>query len=218
LLHHARQYTSRCFRSIFECRGSCISIQTTHSNTEEGTNGQKLGISLDESGAKLKNNEEDIVHNKRPFASHSVGCYTKSDSANRAKHKDKCNTPRNLCSRLAKFFREIGDGQGHREEVESNPTPCEKGDLAEREMLRVLIDNEIYECKHTRKNIHCFRFTVESSLNGFGAGSYVGRIVVTRLARYVKIVIFGIRQVQKKSPDSSLGGGALFLFVEGAKI
>ena len=46
------------------------------------------------------------------------------------------------------------------------------------------------DVKLTRKNIHCFRFTVASNLNGFGAGSNVGRMLGKRLKMYPERDIF----------------------------
>jgi hypothetical protein len=51
LLQETRDNTTRLGGTVLERGGSCITIQTTHGDTEEGATGQELFIGLAEAGA-----------------------------------------------------------------------------------------------------------------------------------------------------------------------
>lgn len=51
LLQQTGDNTTRLGGAVLECGGSCITIQTTHGNAEEGATGQELFVGLAEASA-----------------------------------------------------------------------------------------------------------------------------------------------------------------------
>ena len=66
LLKHAGDDTPGGIGTVFEGCGGGVAVQTTHRDTEEGANGEKLRIGLAEAGTELKDDEENVVDYKGP--------------------------------------------------------------------------------------------------------------------------------------------------------
>lgn len=81
LLEHTGDDTAGRFGAVLE--GSCggITVQTTHGDSEQSTAGQELPVGLTESSSKLKSDEQDVVDDKRPFATPLVRSDTENDGA-----------------------------------------------------------------------------------------------------------------------------------------
>lgn len=67
LLEHSRDDAAGGIRTIFEGGGCRVAIESTHCNAKERSHGQELLIRLSKAGAKLKNDEQDIVDDEGPF-------------------------------------------------------------------------------------------------------------------------------------------------------
>ena len=72
LLQQTGDNTTRLGGTVLESGGSCITIQTSHGNTEEGATGQELFVGLAEAGAQLEDDKEQLVNDEGPFAAPAV--------------------------------------------------------------------------------------------------------------------------------------------------
>jgi hypothetical protein len=70
---------------------------------------------------ELKDNEQDIVRDKRPLAAISIRSNSENDGADRTEHQHEGHPPCNISSAAAKGFAQVFDGKRDGEEVESVP-------------------------------------------------------------------------------------------------
>ncbi len=72
-----------------------------------------------------------------PFPSISIGGNTEDGRAHRSKHEHQGDTPSDICVRLSERLREVGNSQGHSEEIKGVPRPGKEGDEEEHPLLCV---------------------------------------------------------------------------------
>ena len=129
LLQHTRNEAPSSCGAVLERRRRCITVQTPHCDTEQGPYCEELLVGLTETGPKLEDDEEDVVHHKGPFPPVSIRRNAKNDGADRSKHEHKSDAPGNLRIGLVEVLGKIGDGQRDCKKVESVPRPCYETDL-----------------------------------------------------------------------------------------
>ena len=91
-------------RTIFEGGGGGITVEATHSDTEQGSYCEELAVGLRESGAELQDDEEDVIDDKGPFATIAIRSNTKNCRADRPKHENQGDTPCDLSVRLVELL------------------------------------------------------------------------------------------------------------------
>ncbi|KAG7119033.1 hypothetical protein HYQ46_011007 [Verticillium longisporum] len=115
-----------------------------------------------------------VIDDKRPLATVSIGGDTKDDGAHRTEHEHQRDAPRDVRLRLAKLLGQLRNGQGNGEEVESIPR------------LRRFVASVPWftpAAKATPKNAHWWRFSILTRRQGFGAASIGGFKVLNLVAR-----------------------------------
>jgi len=100
LLQHARNNTSGFRWTVLDGSGSSIAVKTSHGNSIDSPDCQKLLVGLAEAGTKLKNNKEDQVDDVGPFATVSISGDTECNGTDGSEHEHKSDTPGDVRSRL----------------------------------------------------------------------------------------------------------------------
>lgn len=138
LLEDTAHQTSCLLGTVFQGRRSSVAVKTTHRNTEEGTTGEELGVSVAKASTlytesasegesrgnvtyQLKHNEQQIIHHKRPLPTIPIRRNTKDSRPHRPKHQHQGNPPGNIRLGLVKRLGQTRDGEGDAEEVKGVP-------------------------------------------------------------------------------------------------
>lgn len=72
LLKHTRDETSSILGTILEGGGSGVTVQTTHGNTEQSTNGKELFVILTETSSQFENDEQNVVDDEGPLSAVTI--------------------------------------------------------------------------------------------------------------------------------------------------
>ena len=100
LLQHARNNTSGFRWTILDGSGSSVSVETSHGNSIDSPDCQKLLIGLTKASSKLENDEEDQVDNVGPFATVPISGDTECNGTDRSEHEHKSDTPGDVGGRF----------------------------------------------------------------------------------------------------------------------
>ena len=106
LLQHPREDATSRSWAVLKCSGDGIPVKPTHGNAEKGVTHEERLVGVGETRCQLQDDKEDIVENKRPLSSVSVGEETENNGTNGAKHQDQCDAPCDFGICLAKLLRQ----------------------------------------------------------------------------------------------------------------
>ena len=137
LLKHAGDQATCFRRAVFEGGGGRIAIQPAHCNAKEGAHSQELLVGLAKAGAQLEDDEEDVVDDKGPLATISIGGDTEYRGSDRSEHEDEGDAPGDVGVGLAEGLGQVCDCEGDGEEVEGVPAPRQEGDEEEKPLLGI---------------------------------------------------------------------------------
>lgn len=87
-------------RTVFECSGYSVAIHASHRSPEQAAATYELMVGVAETRCKLKDDEENVIHDIGPFAAVPIGKETEENGTNRAKHERRGDAPANIIRRL----------------------------------------------------------------------------------------------------------------------
>jgi hypothetical protein len=77
-----------CANTNFSIPLTCsIAVQSSHGDSKQGTDSEELVICLAETSTKFEDNEEEVVHNERPFTSVAISSDTEGNRPYRTEHQ-----------------------------------------------------------------------------------------------------------------------------------
>lgn len=81
-LQYSREETTSRRRTVFECSGYSVAVHASHRNAEQAAATYELMVGVAKTRCELKYDEENVVHDIRPFAAIPICKETEDDGTN----------------------------------------------------------------------------------------------------------------------------------------
>ena len=128
-LQYPREETTSRRRTIFECSGYSVAVHASHRNPEQAAATYELMVGVAKTRCELKYDEENVIHDIRPFGAIPICEKTEDDGTNGTKHERRGDTPTDIIRGLLELSSQRCKSQADREKVESIPGPAKKANL-----------------------------------------------------------------------------------------
>lgn len=82
-----------------------------HGNSKNSANTEELLIRVTEPRGEFEGDEQEVIHDKRPFPAVAIACNTEDHSADGPQHQHHRDAPCDVRRGLAEFFAQLRRGQ-----------------------------------------------------------------------------------------------------------